>query len=292
MTNEEALKATHQTIVETFPPIFGVLNGAMVLRDVSVRNMEFDQVTDVIRPKVLGSIHLDRIFHDVQLDYFVLLSSINCVIGNVGQANYAAANMGMCGVAANRRKRGLRSSVVNVGAVMGAGYITQSDRQLDVTVAKMAMMHLSEEDFHQIFAEAMEAGYLDSPVGAEISTGLLDISPDSANIPKWYSDPKFANFIVHRNASNDDQKGQGSSISIQDRLQACNTQEDVVQAIKGKLDLFINSVSSQPSSHPYMLISFLRLLPEALHYLLSLLHIPLLSLHIKNQALQIPMKCS
>ena len=218
--------------MEDFPPIVGVLNGAMVLRDVSVRNMEFDQVTDVIKPKVLGSLHLDRIFHDAELDFFVLLSSINCVIGNVGQANYAAANMGMCVVASNRRKRGLASSVVNVGAVMGAGYITQSDRQLDVTVAKMAMMHLSEEDFHQIFAEAMEAGYLDSPNGPEVSTGLLDISPDSANIPKWYSNPKFARFIVHQTASSDDKKEQGNTASIQDRLKACQSQGDVLQVIK------------------------------------------------------------
>ena len=197
----------HRTIVETMPPIIGALNAAMVLRDVSIRNMEFDQVQDVTRPKVLGSIHLDRIFQDVNLDFFVLISSINCVIGNVGQANYAAANMGMCSVAANRRKRGLRSSVVNVGAIIGVGYITQSARQLDVTVAKTAMMHLSEEDFHQIFAEAMEAGHLDSDMGPEISTGLLEITPDeSKNIPKWYSDPKFARFIIHKTANQDDEK--------------------------------------------------------------------------------------
>lgn len=105
MTDEQALRAVHQRIVASLPPIAGVLNGAMVLRDVSVRNMAFDQVTDVVGPKVLGSIHLDRIFYKAQLDFFILLSSINCIIGNVGQANYAAANMGMCGLAAHRRKR-------------------------------------------------------------------------------------------------------------------------------------------------------------------------------------------
>ena len=93
-------------------------------------------------------------------------------------------------------------------------------------------MRLSEEDFHQIFAEAMEAGYLDSPVGPEVSTGLLDISPDSANIPKWYSNPKFSRLIVHQTAGNDDQKVQSNAASIQDRLQACRTEQDVLQAIK------------------------------------------------------------
>lgn len=216
------------------PPIVGLLNGAMVLRDVSVPNMEFEHVTDVIRPKVLGSIHLDRIFHDVDLDFFVLLSSINCVIGNVGQANYAAANMGMIGVAGQRRKRGLRSSVVNVGAIIGVGYITQSARQLDVTVAKAAMMHLSEQDFHQIFAECMEAGHLDNDVGPEISTGLLRVPPDSINIPPWYSDPKFTRFRIQQAAAGggkDSQETAGSA-SIEELLQACRTKEDVERVVK------------------------------------------------------------
>lgn len=233
VTDEAAIRAVHQKIVDTLPPIVGLLNGAMVLRDVSVRNMQFDQLADVIRPKVLGSIHLDCIFHDVDLDFFVLLSSINCVIGNVGQANYAAANMGMIGVAGSRRKRGLRSSVVNVGAIIGIGYITQSQRQLDVTVAKTAMMHLSEQDFHQIFAECMEAGHLDNPNGPEISTGLLPITADMANIPPWYHDPKFTRFLVQQSvAGGDGKQEKTSSASIGDLLRECRSRPDVLQVVK------------------------------------------------------------
>ncbi|KAK1908812.1 hypothetical protein P3342_009663 [Pyrenophora teres f. teres] len=231
VTDEAAINAVHKTIVETLPPITGLLNGAMVLRDVSVRNMEYSQVTDVIRPKVLGSIHLDRIFHDVDLDFFVLLSSINCVIGNVGQANYAAANMGMIGVAGHRRKRGLRSSVVNVGAIIGVGYITQSDRQLDVTVAKTAMMHLSEQDFHQIFAECMEAGHLDNDSGPEISTGLLQITPDTIDIPPWYSDPKFKRFQIHRSATGGGKAEATNSASTQELLLQCRSLSEVTNII-------------------------------------------------------------
>lgn len=234
VTDETALRAVHQTIVDTLPPIVGVLNGAMVLRDVSVRNMAFDQVTDVLRPKVLGSIHLDNIFHNVNLDFFVLLSSINCVIGNVGQANYAAANIGICGVAANHRNRSLASTVINVSAIIRAGYITKSDRQLNITVAKIAMIHLSEDDFHQIFAKAINASNPDSPNGPKISTGLLDISPDAANIPKWYSNPMFAHFIVYQTTSNDGKKQQTKAASIQDRLQECQSDADVLQVIQGK----------------------------------------------------------
>ncbi|KAF1352009.1 hypothetical protein BDV97DRAFT_293724 [Delphinella strobiligena] len=283
VTQAEALNAVHKTMVDTMPPIVGALNGAMVLRDSSIRNMEFDQVLDVIKPKVLGSIHLDNIFHDVELDFFILLSSINCVIGNVGQANYAAANMGMCGVAANRRKRGLNSVAINVGAIIGIGYITQSDRQLDVTVAKMAMMHLSEEDFHQIFAEGMEAGYIDSPVGAELCTGLRDISPDSVDISKWYSNPKFARFIVHQSASNDDKKEQGNSPSIQDRLTACKTEQDVLQVIKQAFTAQLRRVLQANSSDDDLLAAHTNELG-----LVSLISVDIRTWFLKNFQVNIP----
>ena len=248
MTDEKALRETHGKIVESFPPIAGVLNGAMVLRDVSVRNMTFDQLMEVIRPKVHGSMYLDQIFYNVNLDFFILLSSINCVIGNVGQANYAAANMGVCGIAASRRRRGLASSVVNVGAIIGVGYITeraQSERQLDVTAAKAALMYLSEEDFHQIFAETMEAGYVDSAAGPEISTGLLSISAGSANFPKHYSDPMFSHLIAHKTSGCSQTKQRTNARSIEDRLQDCRTNHELLQVIQrecidlDKIDVFI-----------------------------------------------------
>ncbi|KAG5745013.1 hypothetical protein H9Q70_012287 [Fusarium xylarioides] len=202
VTDENSLRVVHQQIRETMPQIVGVLNGAMVLRDVSVANMTFEQLTSVIDPKVLGSENLDRIFYGDNLDFFVLLSSITCVFGNTGQANYGAANLGLCGIAASRRKRGLASSVANVGAIIGAGYLQrQRDSTLDATVHKMAMMPLSEEDLHQIFAEAVEAGSVDSPDGPEISTGLLDVGPKSTATPKWFSDPKFSHFVFHKTAS-------------------------------------------------------------------------------------------
>lgn len=232
MTDEKALRLVHKTIVETFPPIAGVLNGAMVLRDVTVPNMQFGHVEEVYKPKVIGSMNLDRIFHDIDLDFFILLSSANCIIGNVGQANYAAANMGMVGVAANRRKRGLRSSTANVGAIIGVGYITESASRLDLTVANTHLIHLNEEDFHQIFAEVLEAGYLDSLAGPEITTGILEVSPDEPNMPKWFSEPKFARLIRHFAVSGDDKKDRMNDSTIQESLQACRSEQDVYEVVK------------------------------------------------------------
>ncbi|KAI1456609.1 polyketide synthase [Annulohypoxylon moriforme] len=249
VTNEASLRATHDKIVQKMPPIAGALNGAMVLSDSSIQNMQYDQVMDVIRPKVLGSSNLDQIFHDVNLDFFILVSSINCIVGNVGQANYAAANMYVCSLAAQRRSRGLNATAVNIGAVIGAGYITrETDRGLDNTVERNALMHLSEEDFHQIIAEAIEAGYPDSPSGPEITTGLLDISPDSPNIPKWYSNPRFSRFLVHRTASDEEKKEEIVTASIQDQLNACTTEKDLSLLVREKFGDQLRKILQTPAN--------------------------------------------
>lgn len=141
--------------------------------------------------------------------------------------------MYMCALAVNRRKRGLNAIALNGGAIIGAGYITrETDRALDLTMEKMALMRLSEEDFHQMIAEAIESGRVGCPDGAEITTGLLDIAPDSPNIPKWYRNPKFSRFIVQQSASNEGREEQTAAASIQDQLQACTTRHGLVLLVE------------------------------------------------------------
>ena len=193
---------------------------------------------DVVRPKALGSVYLDEMFHDTKLDFFILFSSINCIIGSTGQANYAGANTFMCSVAAQRRKRGLAATAVNVGAIIGAGYMQrESNKTLDLTVARNALMKFSEEDFHQLFAEGIEAGHPNSPHGADLSTGLLEVAVDGLNPPKWISDPKFSYFVVHRKSDSGEPKEKLDSASIRDQLQECHTIRDVQNTMESKCNL-------------------------------------------------------
>lgn len=237
VTDESALRAAHRTICDSMPPIAGVINGAMVLRDTSIGNMSMDQLTDVLGPKVNGSLYLDRIFAEVDLDFFVLVSSINCVIGNWGQANYAAANTFMCSLAANRRKRGLRAAAINGGAIVGAGYMErESRRALDQIVERLHMMRLSEDDWCMSICEAIDACRLESPHGPEISTGLSDVPFDVPNAPLWYANPKFSSFVSQRGLAQDhsegDKNSSTSSISISDHLATCKTRRDVVAVVR------------------------------------------------------------
>lgn len=209
------------------------MNGAMVLSDTSIRNMDFSQLSKVIKPKVDGSLHLDRIFWEIDLDFLVLVSSINCVIGNPGQANYAAANTFMCSLAAQRRKRGFRAATVNAGAIIGAGYMQRDRRALDHIVERLHMMRLSEEDWCQAISEAIDASRFESPHGLEITTGLADVPHDVLSPPYWFSNPKFAAFIIHKNVITNGDNLEKASVSTLDLLQTSQSQKDVIKAVQG-----------------------------------------------------------
>ncbi|KID73294.1 PKS-NRPS hybrid synthetase [Metarhizium brunneum] len=62
ITDQTAVEELVATIRREFPPIGGIMNGAMVLQDVPFSEMSFEIMEKVLRPKVLGTMHLDRLF--------------------------------------------------------------------------------------------------------------------------------------------------------------------------------------------------------------------------------------
>ena len=92
VTDKNDLMRVCNTVLSKMPPIAGVVNGAMVLSDGLFTDMTFSSFDNVLKPKIEGSNNLDEVFAHTALDFFIMLSSLSAVIGNPGQANYAAAN--------------------------------------------------------------------------------------------------------------------------------------------------------------------------------------------------------
>ncbi|WP_198863972.1 ketoreductase domain-containing protein [Bacillus velezensis] len=61
------------------------------------------ELSAVLSPKVQGTINLDLASRAMELDFFVLCSSLSGITGNVGQADYAAANAFVDAFAAYRK---------------------------------------------------------------------------------------------------------------------------------------------------------------------------------------------
>ncbi|QTZ90306.1 SDR family NAD(P)-dependent oxidoreductase [Streptomyces auratus] len=91
--------------------LHGLVHAAGVLRDGFVARKTADDLREVFAAKVSGLCHLDEATAAVPLDCFIGFSSM-AAFGNVGQADYAAANAFMDGYAAHREAlvdRGSRS---------------------------------------------------------------------------------------------------------------------------------------------------------------------------------------
>jgi hybrid polyketide synthase/nonribosomal peptide synthetase ACE1 len=161
------------------PAIAGVAQGVMVLQDTAIQDMTLEQLLAVTNPKVQGSIHLNDLFQENTLEFFVFFSSASSVIGNHGQANYAAANTFMASLAEQRRRQGLAASIIHIGPIFGAGYLTRPTSVSimgNVTLQSGAFIGTSERDFHQLFGEAVLAGRPGSTAQVELVSGVRRIS--------------------------------------------------------------------------------------------------------------------
>ncbi|MBF6328236.1 type I polyketide synthase [Nocardia transvalensis] len=116
------------------PPLRGVFHCAMVLDDVALTQMTEEQFLRAVRPKVDGAWHLHNHTRELDLDAFVMYSSMSWYIGTPGQANYTAANGFLEALAVHRRELGLPALTINWGAIGEVGFIVRN--KLD-TLARM-----------------------------------------------------------------------------------------------------------------------------------------------------------
>lgn len=75
-------------------PLKGILQMSMVLSDENFSKMSLNQWETVVQPKVQGTwnLHNATLAAGLDLDFFVLFSSLSGIIGQPGHANYAGAN--------------------------------------------------------------------------------------------------------------------------------------------------------------------------------------------------------
>jgi len=108
-------------------PLAGIVHAANIYADGYLNQLTADNFEKVFKTKAIGAQNLHDCTQDMNLDLFVLFSSISAVIGNPGQANYVAGNNYLRRLSYNRHAQGLNSLCINWGAIADVGYLAQNE---------------------------------------------------------------------------------------------------------------------------------------------------------------------
>ncbi|WP_132916635.1 beta-ketoacyl reductase, partial [Mycobacteroides abscessus] len=177
-------------------PLRGVFHAAAVAHDEVIADISAQSLHKVFAPKVQGALNLDRATreHDVQLDHFVLYSSISGLIGIVPQLTYAAANSVLDGLAASRRAAGLPALSVSWGAMSGGGMAETSEaivkfldsvglRRLNMDLGAAYLRECSRFALPHIAIASADWGMLRTPLPATAkSTRFAHLSAEAAAV--------------------------------------------------------------------------------------------------------------
>jgi hypothetical protein len=102
----------------------------------------------------------------------------------------------MNGLAADRRRRGLAGSVLNIGVIYGLGFLHRGKSELYCGLEREGYPPISERDLHHMFLEAIVAGKPVPGQVADLTTGLSRFRVGDLNALHWHRDPRFSHFTV------------------------------------------------------------------------------------------------
>ncbi len=104
ITNFDQVNKLVAEIKNEYKQINGIIHSAGIIQDNFILKKTCSEFDQVLLPKVRGTFNLDEASKDIELDFLVLFSSVTSTMGNVGQADYAAANGFMDQFATYRNK--------------------------------------------------------------------------------------------------------------------------------------------------------------------------------------------
>ncbi|MDP8241218.1 MAG: SDR family NAD(P)-dependent oxidoreductase [Candidatus Hatepunaea meridiana] len=129
VSDEGEVKDLFEQIKSVNPPLKGVFHLAGVVDDGVIQEQTMEKFRRVLAPKANGAFYLHQATEAMDLDYFVMFSSIASVMGSPGQANYSSANRFLDSLAEYRRQKELPAISVNWGPWKDVGMAVVSDKR-------------------------------------------------------------------------------------------------------------------------------------------------------------------
>ncbi|MFI9503678.1 type I polyketide synthase [Nocardia sp. NPDC052566] len=175
-------RAALAAAVDAAPPLSAVVHAAGVLRDVTLTGMSAADLDAVFEAKALSAWYLHELTADRELSAFVLFSSVMGVLGGAGQANYAAANAFLDGLAVARQAAGLPAVSMAWGMWAAEGGMTgglsAADRR---RMARGGVVAMPDDQALALFDTALVSGRAAvAPMGVDLTArrrGAVDPPP-------------------------------------------------------------------------------------------------------------------
>lgn len=200
-----------KSCVEAIGPLIGgIFHAAMALEDSLLHNMTFEQYERCISTKCIGAQNLHEATLSTKLDFFVCFSSSSAIIGNIGQANYSAANAYIDALMGHRRSKSLPGSTMNIGAVSDLGVVNENP-DIMASMLRMKIDLINEHEFLHLVEETIKSSHsfetsLDGVNTHQLITGINVKDPDVF----WSSRSLFRTLYANReygNSSDSTHKG-------------------------------------------------------------------------------------
>ncbi len=184
ITDAEQTAAALAEIDSSMPPLRGVVHAAGILDDRTLLEMDAARFMHVVAPKALGAFHLHTLLLDKPLDFFVLYSSVASLLGAPGQANYAAGNAFLDGLAHARRRAGLAGTSIHWGPFADIG-LTAAHEEQGERLSHRGIESLTPAQGLFAFARLLERPRAEVAVLRLSLHQWFDFYPHIASNPYW-----------------------------------------------------------------------------------------------------------
>lgn len=142
VANLSSLQRALDSCNETMPPIKGCIHAGMILKDIVFPNMKFQEWKATVDVKAKGAWNLHCLLPS-GLDFFIMMSSMQGIIGRISSASYAAGNTYLDALARHRIANGERAASICLGAISDVGYLTEHTHLLDQLESLKAYVAMS-----------------------------------------------------------------------------------------------------------------------------------------------------
>ena len=189
ITEKKAVEAFLKKIKKEMPPLKGIIHSAMVLKDSPIEDISKKDFLAVLKPKIMGAWNLHTCSLKENLDFFITYSSIVSLMGNVGQASYAAANAFLDSLSLYRSSQDLPSTTINWGPIADLGTLF-FDVKTKNFLSSIGFTPLSTPEVHATLLHTIKSEE------AQICATNIDWDLWSEKNAKRASSPSFSKLIT------------------------------------------------------------------------------------------------